>query len=154
MNQNHRGISIRTTSIFVRMNASGFVLASVFLFIPLALFVPPLLNTVRTPSMFAEKTMPYVSSVFFVYALISIPLALRLWKHSPTNRLGAYGYALSLSVLMTGLELLLGVVSCAAMFLYGPAGPLLAVPVMTYNLGPMLWAVFIGELRWRARVAK
>ena len=154
MNQNQRAVSIRATSVFARMNATGFALASALLFIPLALFVPRVLSIVRTPSTFAEKTMPYVPSVFFVYALTSLPLAWLLWKHSPKGRLGAYGYALSLSLLMTGSELILGVATFLVTFLYGPAGPLLAVPIMTYNLGPILWAVLIGELRWRARIAK
>ena len=111
---------------------------------------PILLNVLRSPSPFAAKALPsFLPTLFFTYAVLSIPSGIVLWKLHPSRRLWAYLWALLLSIPITIIELLIGTLNIATYFLYFGAGSLFIAPLMTYNLGPLLWALSVGEVRWR-----
>ena len=134
-----------------KVNGPVFILSSSLVFFPLNYVIPGLLNILRVPTEFARKALPdFLPTLFFTYAIISIPIAVLLWKVRPSSRIRAYAWALLLSLGISGLELILGVCNVLAFFLYFGAGSLLIAPVMTYNLGPILWALLMGELRWQA----
>ena len=127
-----------------------FVLISALIYIPLTYVVLPLLNIFRHPSEWAMNALPeFLPTLFFAYAIISLPAAWLLWKIRPSRRIWAYLVALLLSFAITFLELVLGTWNFLAYFLYFGAGSLLLAPIMTYNAGPLLWAVIMAELRWQ-----
>ena len=134
----------------IKINGLAFVFSSALIFLPLNYITPALLNLFRSPSEFARKAIPdFLPTLFFTYAIISIPAAFLLWKVRPSTRARSYAWALLMSIGISGLELILGVFNFLAFFLYFGVGSLLIAPILTYNLGPILWAFIMGELRWR-----
>src|SRR5919201_7022031 len=100
------------------VNGPVFILSSALAFLPLNYVTPALLNIFRSPSEFARKALPdFLPTLFFIYAIISIPVAVLLWKVRPSSRIRAYAWALLLSLGISGLELTLGVCNVLAFFL-------------------------------------
>lgn len=134
----------------MKLQAATFVFVSSLLFWPLMYVTPILLNLLRPPSPFAAKRLPsFLPTLFFTYALLSVPSAIVLWKIQPSRRVWSYCWAVLLSVPITIIERLIGTLNIATYFLYFGAGSLFIAPLMTYNVGPLLWALSIGEVRWQ-----
>ncbi|HYL93268.1 MAG TPA: hypothetical protein VEW69_08940 [Alphaproteobacteria bacterium] len=134
-----------------QLNAFTFAGLALFLWLPTMFVLDFVLRHWPGTGSIQGKLSALTSGFAFLYLLTSAPFVALLWWIRPRSRLVSIAISLACGVVVSLLALMLSLLLAFIHWAFIGLG--IAFTVYTGSLGPIVWAVLVGELRWRAQKA-